>query len=233
MTRRSAFYPILGERVWGWWGHIIDMLAVFATLFGLNASLGLGAQQVAFGVQEIFAVEPSNMVVAVLIIGITGLHWVRFFWVWIGVKRLSEINMIMAVVLFLLVFFVTDTILAITRYVDALIDYLLLLPALSNPFGREAGHGGLHGHLSWVCASHGYRKDARYVNSFCALWMSTCGGTAIDMLNAGSAEAVRATVIDSYKPEGPVWVLAGIAALQHRCPSCSGLDCHLLCNLIR
>ena len=44
LTIRSAFYPLLGERVWGWWGHIIDTLAVFATLFGLATSLGFGAQ---------------------------------------------------------------------------------------------------------------------------------------------------------------------------------------------
>jgi BCCT family betaine/carnitine transporter len=49
LTLRSAFYPILGERVWGWWGHLIDTLAVFSTLFGLTTSLGLGAQQVAAG----------------------------------------------------------------------------------------------------------------------------------------------------------------------------------------
>ena len=53
LTLRSAFYPILGERVWGWWGHIIDTLAVFATLFGLTTSLGLGAQQVAAGLKEV------------------------------------------------------------------------------------------------------------------------------------------------------------------------------------
>ncbi|MGR3395421.1 BCCT family transporter, partial [Pseudooceanicola nanhaiensis] len=45
LTIRSAFYPILGERVWGWPGHIIDVLAVFATLFGLATSLGFGATQ--------------------------------------------------------------------------------------------------------------------------------------------------------------------------------------------
>ncbi len=45
LTIRSAFYPILGERVWGWWGHVIDIMAVFATLFGLATSLGFGATQ--------------------------------------------------------------------------------------------------------------------------------------------------------------------------------------------
>lgn len=44
LTVRSIFYPILGERIWGWPGHIIDILAVFATLFGLATSLGIGAQ---------------------------------------------------------------------------------------------------------------------------------------------------------------------------------------------
>ncbi len=45
LTIRSAFFPLLGDRVWGWPGHIIDTLAVFATLFGLATSLGFGAQQ--------------------------------------------------------------------------------------------------------------------------------------------------------------------------------------------
>ncbi len=45
LTIRSAFYPIFGERVWGWTGHVIDTLAVFATLFGLATSLGFGAER--------------------------------------------------------------------------------------------------------------------------------------------------------------------------------------------
>ena len=45
LTIRSAFHPLLGDAVWGWPGHIIDTLAVFATLFGLATSLGFGAEQ--------------------------------------------------------------------------------------------------------------------------------------------------------------------------------------------
>ena len=45
LSIRSIFYPILGERVWGWPGHIVDILAVFATIFGLATSLGFGAEQ--------------------------------------------------------------------------------------------------------------------------------------------------------------------------------------------
>lgn len=97
LTLRSAFYPILGERIWGWWGHAIDILAVFSTLFGLTTSLGLGAQQVASGLYEVFGIESSPTVIVILIIGITMIALGSvLLGMDAGVKRLSEINMFMA-----------------------------------------------------------------------------------------------------------------------------------------
>lgn len=49
LTFRSVFWPLLGERIYGWPGHIIDLVTVFATLFGLATSLGLGVAQVNTG----------------------------------------------------------------------------------------------------------------------------------------------------------------------------------------
>ena len=227
MTLRSAFYPILGERIWGWWGHAIDTLAVFATLFGLTTSLGLGAQQVAFGLNEVFGIEPTNTVTVMLIIGITAIALGSvLLGMDAGVKRLSEINMLMAVALFLFVFFVTGAVSAITRYAGVMVDYVALLPALSNPFGREDTsffHGWTTFYWAWWIAWSPFVgmfiariSKGRTVREFilcaliaptlvCALWMSTFGGAAIDMLNAGGAEGVKATVIDSYKPEGALF----------------------------
>lgn len=227
MTLRSAFYPILGERVWGWPGHIIDTLAVFATLFGLTTSLGLGAQQVAFGLNEVFGIEPSNTVTVVLIIAITAIALCSvLLGMDKGVKRLSEINMLMAVGLFLFVLFATGIGAAISRYFSVMVDYILYLPALSNPFGREDTsyfHGWTTFYWAWWIAWSPFVgmfiariSKGRTVREFilcaliaptlvCALWMSTFGGAAIDMLNAGGAEGVRATVIDSYKPEGALF----------------------------
>ncbi|MDW3125111.1 BCCT family transporter, partial [Vibrio sp. 1974] len=54
LTMRSIFYPLFGERVWGWVGHIIDILAVVATVFGLATSLGYGASQAATGLNFLF-----------------------------------------------------------------------------------------------------------------------------------------------------------------------------------
>jgi betaine/carnitine transporter, BCCT family len=227
MTLRSAFYPILGERIWGWWGHAIDTLAVFATLFGLTTSLGLGAQQVAAGLNEVFGIAPSPTVTVLLIVGITAIALGSVLMgMDNGVKRLSEINMIMAVVLFIFVILVTGVGAAISRYASVMVDYVALLPALSNPFGREDTsyfHGWTTFYWAWWIAWSPFVgmfiariSRGRTVREFilcaliaptlvCALWMSTFGGAAIDMLNAGGAEGVRATVIDSYKPEGALF----------------------------
>ncbi len=227
MTLRSAFYPILGERIWGWWGHLIDTLAVFATLFGLTTSLGLGAQQVAFGLNEVAGIEPTNTVIVLLIIGITVIALGSvLLGMDRGVKRLSEINMLMAVALFLFVLFMTGIGTALSRYANVMVDYVALLPALSNPFGREDTsffHGWTTFYWAWWIAWSPFVgmfiariSKGRTVREFilcaliaptlvCALWMSTFGGAAIDMLNAGGAEGVKATVIDSYKPEGALF----------------------------
>jgi len=71
LSIRSAFYPILGDCVWGWWGHIIDTLAVFATLFGLATSLGIGAQQANAGLEFAYGIPNNITVQVILIIGIT------------------------------------------------------------------------------------------------------------------------------------------------------------------
>ncbi len=227
MTLRSAFYPILGERIWGWWGHAIDTLAVFATLFGLTTSLGLGAKQVASGLNEVFGIAPTDTVIVLLIVGITLVALGSVLMgMDAGVKRLSEINMIMAVCLFIFVIVVTGVGTAIARYANVMTDYIALLPALSNPFGREDTsffHGWTTFYWAWWIAWSPFVgmfiariSRGRTVREFilcaliaptlvCALWMSTFGGAAIDMLNAGGAEGVRATVIDSYAPEGALF----------------------------
>lgn len=223
LTLRSAFHPILGDRIWRWPGHVIDTLAVFATLFGLTTSLGLGAKQIAAGLNDVFGIEPSNTVVVLLIVGITiialgsvlaGMDK--------GVKRLSEINMVMAVLLFFFVFFVTGAGAAITRYIDVMGQYMVQIVPLSNPFGREDTsyfHGWTTFYWAWWIAWSPFFgmfiariSRGRTVREFvlcvliaptlvCALWMSTFGGAAIDMIEAGTGQGITGVVVDTYKPE--------------------------------
>jgi BCCT family betaine/carnitine transporter len=223
LTLRSAFYPILGERVWGWPGHVIDTLAVFATLFGLTTSLGLGAQQIAAGLNDVFGLEPTKGVVVFLIIGITivalgsvlaGMDK--------GVKRLSEINMVMAVLLFFFVFFMSGAVDAVLRYFDVMVNYVVHIVPLSNPFGREDTsyfHGWTTFYWAWWIAWSPFVgmfiariSRGRTVREFvlcvliaptlvCALWMSTFGGAAIDMIENGTGQGITGVVVDAYKPE--------------------------------
>ncbi|MDX1540155.1 MAG: BCCT family transporter, partial [Geminicoccaceae bacterium] len=97
LTVRSVFYPIFGERVWGWTGHIIDTLAVFATLFGLATSLGFGAEQANAGLEFLFGIPVNDVSKVLLITAITAVALVSVIaGLDAGVKRLSEINMVLA-----------------------------------------------------------------------------------------------------------------------------------------
>ena len=138
LTMRSIFYPLLGERIWGWPGHLIDILAVFATLFGLATSLGIGAQQAASGLGHLFGIPGGNTTLVLLIAGITAVAVVSIVaGVDKGVKRLSEINMALAFLLLMFVVFVGPTLLIATGFISNLGSYLAELPFLSNPFGRD------------------------------------------------------------------------------------------------
>ncbi|SEL31587.1 BCCT family transporter [Roseovarius nanhaiticus] len=161
LTLRSAFYPIFGERVWGWTGHIIDTLAVFATLFGLATSLGFGAEQaasgltflygsgdaaegtrsflgIAYGNSEESGVADSSTLLVLLITGITAIALISVArGLDGGVKVLSEINMGLAGLLLLFTLIVGGPIFLLTFFADSLWAYLQNLIPLSNPFGRD------------------------------------------------------------------------------------------------
>ena len=138
LTIRSAFYPILGERCWGWAGHIIDLLAVLATIFGLATSLGLGAQQAAAGLNHLFDIPNGINTQIAIVIGITtiavisvvrGIHG--------GVKLLSNLNMLLALALLLFVLLLGQGLGMFAGFADTAGAYLANILPLSNSFGRE------------------------------------------------------------------------------------------------
>ena len=221
---RSCFYPILGERVWGWSGHIIDILAVFATLFGLATSLGLGAQQANAGFNFAFGLEISTNVQVIIIILVTAVALVS---VWRGldggVKVLSEVNMGVAILFFLFVLFAGPTLIGLSGFWTGLIAYTQELIPLSNPFGRgdDAYREGWTAFywawwVSWapfVGMFIARVSKGRTVREFivCVLlipsliifvWMGVFGGIAIDqILTSPETSLVKANVVDSYSPE--------------------------------
>ncbi len=138
LTIRSGFYPIFGDLVWGPLGSAIDTLAVLATVFGLATSLGLGAQQALSGFNFLFGIE-YNIGNQVLVIFGVALVTVCSLYLGLrrGVRRLSEINLILAAVLCLFIVIAGPTILILTDFTKNLVAYIQELPALSNPVGRK------------------------------------------------------------------------------------------------
>jgi len=138
LTIRSAFYPLLGERVWGWWGHAIDTISVFATLFGLATSLGFGATQASAGLNELFGVPVGTTTEVLLITGITAVALISVIrGLDGGVKILSEVNMGLATLLALFVLITGPTLFLLGFFWDSLISYGQKLIPLSVPFGRD------------------------------------------------------------------------------------------------
>ena len=137
LTVRSAFYPILGDRIWGWPGHIIDLLAVIATLFGLATSLGLGAKQAASGLSYLFGVEASISTQVLLIGGITCMAIVSVVrGLDGGVKLLSNINIGLAILFMMFIVVAGPTVEILASYGTNTLNYALDIVRLSNPFGR-------------------------------------------------------------------------------------------------
>ena len=224
LTIRSAFYPIFGERIWGWPGHIIDTLAVFATLFGLATSLGFGAQQANAGLDYVFGIPISITVQVILILGITAVALISVLrGLDGGVKVLSEINMGLAALLLVFVLFAAGAGTILTDFVDGLITYAQNVIPLSNPHGRE-DTGYMQGWTAfywawWISWSPfvgmfiARVSRGRTVREFvtcvliipslvCLLWMAVFGGSAIqDVLTNPETSAVKAQVIDTYHPE--------------------------------
>ena len=138
---RSAFYPLMGKAVWGRFGHGIDILAVFATLFGLATSLGLGAEQAAAGLAHLWGVPVTDTTQVLLIVGITGMALASVVSGMVkGIKRLSEANLLLALLLLAFVLALGPTLDIATGTVASLGQYLASIGPLSNWVGREDLH---------------------------------------------------------------------------------------------
>lgn len=138
LTVRSAFFPLLGERIWGWPGHLIDVLAVIATLFGLATSLGLGAQQVASGLHFLFGIKAGLLVQIGIIAFITSIAIASVVrGLDKGVKVLSNINMALAAAFLAFVFVAGPTLLILAGMAKNTVHYARDFLPLSNWIGRE------------------------------------------------------------------------------------------------
>jgi len=217
LTLRSVFHPLLGDRIYGPIGNAVDILAVLATLFGLATSLGLGVQQVNAGLDFLIAIPISAGVQIALIAAITGLATASVVsGLDAGVRRLSELNMILAAILMVFVLLFGPTLFLLHSFVEDIGYYLSILPAMS--FWTEAFEGTTW-QSEWTLFYWGWWISwSPYVGIFIAriskgrtirefvlgvlllpslltfLWMTVMGGTALNIELADSAGVISTAV---------------------------------------
>ncbi|WP_217515587.1 BCCT family transporter [Vibrio metschnikovii] len=209
LSIRSIFYPILGDNTWGWPGHLVDILAVLATLFGLATSLGLGAQQAASGIHHVFGLDAGIGLQIIVILVVTALATISVIrGIDGGVKVISNINMIVALLLVALVALIGYAV-TFASIPTTLMSYIENIIPLSNPHGREDEawfQGWTVFYWAWWISWSPFVgmfiarvSKGRTVREFITavlliptavtvIWMSVFGGLAIEQVIGGVGE---------------------------------------------
>ena len=202
---RSALYPLIGDRIYGPIGHSVDAFAVLGTMFGLATSLGFGVLQINAGLNYLLGIEISVLVQVILIIVITliatgsvvsGLDK--------GIRRLSELNMLMAVVLLVFVLLAGPTVHILQAFVQNTGMYVSNLFSMTFNLYAYEPTGWLGGWtlfywgwwISWspfvgmfIARISRGRTVREFVTGvllvplgFTFLWMTVYGNTALHMI---------------------------------------------------
>ena len=132
MRISSLLYPLLGERVHGPLGQVVDVVAVLGTLFGVATSLGLGAMQLNSGLHFLFGTPTSAGVQVILITVIAGIAGISVaLGLDSGIRRLSQLNILLALLLALLIAVFGPSLLIFEGMVETVGAYLDDLPWLA------------------------------------------------------------------------------------------------------
>ncbi|SEM72422.1 BCCT family transporter [Palleronia pelagia] len=216
LTIRSSLYPLLGERIYGRWGDLVDVLAVFGTMFGIVTSLGLGAIQINSGLERVFGLPESAFVQVIIITFITaaatasvlaGLDG--------GIKRLSNLNIFLSFLMLAFMVVVGPTLFIFDSFVENYGNYVNSLIDLGT---WAEGWGDGTWQNSWTIFYWAWWVSwAPFVGVFIArisrgrtirefllgimlipcsimfFWFTAFGGTAIRMSLAGETRLVEAT----------------------------------------
>ena len=219
LTISSIFYPIIGNKIYGFWGNSIDVLAVLATLAGLATSLGFGVAQVNAGLNFLFDIGISTIIQVLLIIGITALATTSVvLGLDGGVKKLSEINMMLAGIFLVFILLVGPTIYILSGFTQNIGFYIANFTEMSmwtETFRGTNWQGGwtIFYWAWWISWSPfvgmfiARISKGRTVKEFILgvmlvptllslLWMSVFGGAAIFLQTSGIADIISTVEVD-------------------------------------
>lgn len=214
----AALYPLIGNRIYGWIGNLVDILAVFGTLFGLATSLGIGGQQVGAGLNTLFGVDNTPTLQVILILAITAVAVVSvMLGIDKGIRNLSLINLWLAFALMLFVFFFGPTRDLLNTLASNVGYYIQNLPGTSFETFPNNGNGTAQDWQgTWTLFYWGWWMSwSPFVGMFIArisygrtirqfitgalfapvgasmVWLTVFGNSALDSLLANPANPLR------------------------------------------
>ena len=217
LSLRAALYPVLKHRVYGPWGHVVDLIGVFGTIFGLATSLGLGVAPIAAGLQDLGWMSNTTTNHLILIGAITIMGTASAVsGVGKGVRILSEVNVWASLVLLLLFLILGPTAFILGMVISGAGDYLWnVIPMgfwIDNEVDRQWQSWWTIFYWGWWIAWCPFVglfiariSKGRTIRQFCfcvllvptsvvVLWMGVFGGAAygVDLFNgAGVVDAVN------------------------------------------
>lgn len=219
LTLRSALYPIIGERIYGPIGHAADVFAIIGTVFGVATSMGYGVLQINAGLNYLFEIPVSQLTQITLIVIVTTLATLSVVsGLNVGLRRLSELNLILAVIFLILIGILGPTVLLMKAFVENTGAYLSeIISKTFNLYAYQTKSDDWLGGwtllywgwwLSWspfvglfiARVSRG-RTIREFVigvmlapAGFTLLWMTFFGNSAIDLIMHHDAAALANTV---------------------------------------
>lgn len=132
LALRSLLYPLIGERIYGWIGHVVDIMGVAITAFGVSQSLGLGVAQINTGLHQVFGLPISTGLQLSIILAVTIIASVSLLaGLSKGMKRISTLNMYMSLLLMLVILLIGPTRYILNLMFESTGDYLQNLIGLS------------------------------------------------------------------------------------------------------
>ena len=221
LTIRSTLYPLIGNRINGWMGHSVDIFAVLGTMFGVATSLGIGVMQVNAGLNYLFDLNISASVQVVLIAGITLLATISVVaGLDAGIRRLSELNLSLALLMLLFVLLSGPTALLLNGFLQNLGYYFSNVVAMTfnsyayQPVVEWMGTWTLFYWAWWISWSPfvgmfiARISRGRTIREFIIgvllvpagitfLWLSVFGNTALFIELGGGAGSISKATLES------------------------------------
>ncbi|EPF87892.1 MULTISPECIES: BCCT family transporter [Acinetobacter] len=121
---RSILHPIIGDRIYGPIGHIVDILVIIITTFGISQTLAIGVLQINAGLHKVFDIEVSVTVQFILMISLSSIATFSVVrGIGTGMRRLSEVNIILSILLILILMFIGPARYITNSYIEGIGNY--------------------------------------------------------------------------------------------------------------